>query len=181
MVAISSGCWDHGLGPLRQRVQTEVVVGLFPLHRPRNIGGPGATPPLNVEVDSDPDGEGMGTRPGAQMTGWRWGPERGRAPAAPPWRNGSMLLSSCPGPEPGVEGTGCPCEFSLSSCGLSSPSLEVNKQGHAGAGARHPTGVGSEDLQGSFPRKSLILGLLTQVRPGAAGILETSRFPTHLQ
>lgn len=49
-------------------------------------------------------------------------------------------------------------------------------------------GVGYEDLQNSFqPRKSLILGLLVQVRPMAAGALETfrslvsSRFRTHLQ
>lgn len=77
-----------------------------------------------------------------------------------------MLLSSCPGSEPGVEVTGRQCEFSLSRCGLSSPSLELNKQSQKavlGAGQGIQLGGGSEDLQGSFlPRKSLILGLMTR-------------------
>lgn len=89
-----------------------------------------------------------------------------------------------------MEVTGCRCEFNLSHPGPSSPALEVNKQ-NQGATLR-----GGHQMRGGVVLKtfmvpsspdSLTLGLLGQMRPSAAGGLETFRSPmpssflTHLQ
>ena len=65
---------------------------------------------------------------------------------------------------------------------------QAKPEGCTGMGEGIKLGVGSEDLQDSFqPGKSLIQGVLVQVRPTAAGALQTfrclmsSRFLTHVQ
>lgn len=89
-----------------------------------------------------------------------------------------------------MEVTGCQCEFNLSQPGPSSPALEVNKQNQGAmlrGGHQMRGGVVLKTFMVSSSPESLTLCLLGQMRPSAAGGLETFRslmpssFLTHLQ
>lgn len=119
VAAVSLEWKNLRLSPQRQRIQKEVGSGIVPSALNMQHWGPGSHCSPECEVDCDQDGEGMGTRPGANGELEMWDLSMGhlRRASMETWKHACCLPAQ--GQTQGVEGTGCQCELSLSRLGLS--------------------------------------------------------------